>query len=70
MGGGKGPEAPPPRDYYQETMGNLTAQVKMAPSVFAAESAFTPKMQRLALGGYRNTLLGRVTREQPRGFGN
>jgi hypothetical protein len=45
-------------------MGNLTAQVKMAPSVFAAEAAFTPKMQRLALGGYRNTLLGRVTRDQ------
>lgn len=64
MGGGKGPETPPPRDYYQDTMGTLKAQVQMAPSVFAAEAAFTPKMQRLALGGYRNTLLGRVTREQ------
>ena len=61
MGGGKGPETPPPRDYYKETMDTLTAQVQMAPSVYAAEAAFTPKMQRLALGGYRNTLLGRTT---------
>jgi hypothetical protein len=45
-------------------MGTLKAQVQMAPSVYAAEASFTPKMQRLALGGYRNTLLGRVTREQ------
>lgn len=64
MGGGKGPETPPPRDYYKETMDTLTAQVQMAPSVYAAEASFTPKMQRLALGGYRNTLLGRVTYDQ------
>jgi hypothetical protein len=64
MGGGKGPETPPPRDYYTDTMGNLRAQVQMAPSVFAAEAAFTPKMQRLTLGGYRNTLLGRVSYEE------
>lgn len=61
MGGGKGPETPPPRDYYKETMDTLTAQVQMAPSVYAAEAAFTPKMQRLALAGYRNTLLGRTS---------
>lgn len=64
MGGGKGPETPPPRDYYTDTMGTLKAQVQMAPSVYAAEAAFTPKMQRLTLGGYRNTLLGRISREQ------
>ena len=64
MGGGKGPETPPPRDYYKETMDTLTAQVKMAPSLYAAEAAFSPKMQRLALGGYRNSLLGRVTVDQ------
>lgn len=64
MGGGKAPEAPPPRDYYKETMDTLTAQVKMAPSLYAAEAAFSPKMQRLSLGGYRNTLLGRVTVDQ------
>lgn len=64
MGGGKGPETPPPRDYYKETMDTLTAQVKMAPSLYAAEAAFTPKMQRLSLGGYRNSLLGRVTVDQ------
>jgi hypothetical protein len=45
-------------------MDTLTAQVKMAPSLYAAEAAFSPKMQRLALGGYRNSLLGRVTYEQ------
>lgn len=64
MGGGKGPETPPPRDYYKETMDTLTAQVKMAPSLYAAEAAFTPRMQRLSLGGYRNTLLGRVSVDQ------
>jgi hypothetical protein len=36
----------------------------MAPSLYAAEAAFTPRMQRLALGGYRNTLLGRVSADQ------
>ena len=61
MGGGKGPETPPPRDYYKETMDTLTAQVKMAPNIYAAEAAFTPKMQRLNLAGYRNTLLGRTS---------
>lgn len=61
MGGGKGPETPPPRDYYKETMDTLNAQVKMAPSLYAAEAAYTPKMERLALAGYRNTLLGRTT---------
>lgn len=63
MGGGKGPETPPPRDYYKETMDTLTAQVQMAPSIYAAEAAYTPKMQRLSLAGYRNTLLGRTTAE-------
>jgi hypothetical protein len=45
-------------------MDTLTAQVKMAPSLYAAEAAFTPRMQRLSLGGYRNSLLGRVTVDQ------
>jgi hypothetical protein len=61
MGGGKGPETPPPRDYYKETSDALKAQVNMAPQVYAAEAAFRPQYQRLELAGYRNSLLGRVT---------
>lgn len=63
MGGGKGPEAPPPRDYYKETTDSLRAQVQMAPQLYAAEAAFRPMYQRLELGGYRNALLGRITRD-------
>lgn len=62
--GKSGPATPPPRDYYKETMDTLTAQVRMAPSLYAAEAAYSPKMERLALGGYRNTLLGRVSYDQ------
>ena len=61
MGGGKGPETPPPRDYYKETSDALKAQVQMAPQLYAAEAAFRPQYQRLELAGYRNSLLGRVT---------
>jgi hypothetical protein len=61
MGGGKGPETPPPRDYYKETSDSLRAQVNMAPQLYAAEAAFRPQYQRLELAGYRNSLLGRVT---------
>ena len=61
MGGGKGPETPPPRDYYKETSDALKAQVNMAPQLYAAEAAFRPQYQRLELAGYRNSLLGRVT---------
>lgn len=61
MGGGKGPETPPPRDYYKETTDTLRAQVNMAPSIYAAEAAYRPMYQRLELAGYRNSLLGRVT---------
>jgi hypothetical protein len=61
MGGGKGPETPPPRDYYKETSDALKAQVNMAPQIYAAEAAFRPQYQRLELAGYRNSLLGRVT---------
>lgn len=62
--GKSGPATPPPRDYYKETMDTLTAQVRMAPSLYAAEAAYSPKMERLALGGYRNTLLGRVSYDE------
>ena len=61
--GNKGPEAPPPRDYYKETSDALRAQVEMAPQLYAAEAAYRPMYQRLELGGYRNTLLGRVNPE-------
>lgn len=61
MGGGKGPETPPPRDYYKETSDALKAQVQMAPQLYAAEAAYRPQYQRLELAGYRNSLLGRVT---------
>jgi hypothetical protein len=60
MGGGKGPKAPPPRDYYKETSDSLRAQVEMAPSLYAAEAAFQPKYRQLELAGYRNALLGRT----------
>lgn len=63
MGGGKGPEAPPPRDYYKETSDTLRAQVEMAPQLYASEAAYRPMYQRLELAGYRNTLLGRVNPE-------
>jgi hypothetical protein len=33
----------------------------MAPNLYAAEAAYTPKMERLSLAGYRNTLLGRTS---------
>jgi len=61
MGGGKGPEAPPPRDYYKETSDSLRAQVEMAPALYASEAAFQPKYRQLELAGYRNALLGRTT---------
>lgn len=61
MGGGKGPETPPPRDYYKETSDALKAQVDLAPQLYAAEAAYRPQYQRLELAGYRNSLLGRVT---------
>jgi hypothetical protein len=60
MGGGKGPKAPPPRDYYKETSDALRAQVDLAPSLYAAELAFQPKYRQLELAGYRNALLGRT----------
>ena len=63
MGGGKGPEAPPPRDYYKETSDTLRAQVEMAPQLYASEAAYRPMYQRLELAGYRNSLLGRVNPE-------
>lgn len=61
MGGGKGPETPPPRDYYKETSDALKAQVDMAPQLWDAEATYRPMYQRLELAGYRNSLLGRVT---------
>lgn len=61
MGGGKGPETPPPRDYYKETADALKAQVDMAPQLWDAEATYRPMYQRLELAGYRNSLLGRVT---------
>ena len=61
MGGGKGPEAPPPRDYYKETSDSLRAQVELAPALYASEAAFQPKYRQLELAGYRNALLGRTS---------
>lgn len=59
----KGPDTPPPRDYYKETSDALQAQVNMAPQLYNAEATYRPMYQRLELAGYRNTLLGRVTEE-------
>jgi hypothetical protein len=54
-------DAPPPRDYGQETRDTLTAQVDLAPQRFAAESRFSPQYADLGVSNLRRTLLGNGT---------
>jgi hypothetical protein len=43
-------EAPPPRDYGQETADTLQAQVDLAPQLFASEAQFRPEYANLERG--------------------
>jgi hypothetical protein len=43
-------EAPPPRDYGQETADTLQAQVDLAPQLFASEARFRPQYANLERG--------------------
>jgi hypothetical protein len=51
-------DAPPPRDYAQETRETLNAQIELAPARFAAESRFGPQYTDLAGNNIRRLLLG------------
>jgi hypothetical protein len=48
--GGTTVEAPPPRDYGQETRDTLEAQVQLAPQLFASEAEFRPQYAQLERG--------------------
>lgn len=50
--------APPPRDYGQETRDTLQAQVDLAPDRYAAEARFSPLYADLSADNVRRTLLG------------
>lgn len=56
-------DAPPPRDYAQETRDTLQAQIDLAPDRFAAESQFGPQYTDLAASNIRRLLLG--SEQQP-----
>ena len=43
-------EAPPPRDYGQETRDTLEAQVQLAPQLFASEAKYRPQYANLERG--------------------
>ncbi len=43
-------EAPPPRDYGQETRDSLSAQVELAPQLFASEAQYRPQYAQLERG--------------------
>jgi hypothetical protein len=49
-------EAPPPRDYAQETRDSLSAQVELAPELFAKEAEFRPQYADLERGIMLNQL--------------
>jgi hypothetical protein len=57
MGGTK-VDAPPPRDVYSETQGNLEAQVKLAPDLFKSEAKFRPLYNALELQTFEDSMLG------------
>jgi len=50
--------APPPRDYGQETRDTLAAQVELAPDRYASEAQFSPLYQDLNASNVRRLLLG------------
>lgn len=52
------PQAPPPRNYGQETSDTLRAQVDLAPELYAAERQFSPLYADLSAENVRRTLLG------------
>lgn len=51
-------EAPPPRDYGEETRGTLQSQIDLAPDLLAAEQATRPAYNELDLQSLSDTLLG------------
>lgn len=51
-------DAPPPRNYGQETRDTLQAQIDLAPQQFAAEAQFRPQYANLDLSILRDVLLG------------
>lgn len=51
-------DAPPPRDYAQETRDTLQAQIDLAPRRYAAEAQYGPQYTDLAGGNIRRLLLG------------
>jgi hypothetical protein len=51
-------DAPPPRDYGQETRDTLQAQIDLAPDQFAAESEFRPQYTALDLQTLAQALRG------------
>lgn len=51
-------EAPPPRNYGQETRDTLQAQIDLAPQRFQAESTFQPQYTRLNLDNLTTSLRG------------
>lgn len=51
-------EAPPPRNYYNETASNLQAQVDLAPQLYAAEAQFRPQYTELDLQQLAQVLRG------------
>jgi hypothetical protein len=57
MGGTK-VDAPPPRDVYSETQGNLEAQIKLAPDLFKSEAKFRPLYNALELQTFEDSMLG------------
>lgn len=42
-------QAPPPRDYYKESMDTIRAQIDMAPAILDAERRLVPQWQQLQL---------------------
>jgi hypothetical protein len=51
-------DAPPERNYGQETRDTLQAQVDLAPDRFRAESEFSPQYADLSVANLRRTLMG------------
>lgn len=51
-------EAPPPRNYAQETRDTLQAQIDLAPKQYASESVYQPLYAQLELRSARDALLG------------
>jgi len=56
--GGTTVEAPPPRNYGQETRDTLQAQIDLAPQIYEAEAKYRPLYTRLDMSQLEQALLG------------